>query len=41
MSREGIANTSLQGDTFYVVRLNSTGKIAVAYNEKFFDYKKE
>ena len=40
MSRNGVNNTSIQGDRFYLVRLNDTGKIAVAYNEKFFSYQK-
>jgi len=38
MSRKGINYTSLQGDTFYIVRLKRTGNIAVAYNTKFFEY---
>jgi hypothetical protein len=41
LSREGINYTSLQGDTFYIVRLNSTGNVVVAYNTKFFEYKKD
>ncbi|MCQ2426569.1 MAG: hypothetical protein MJ070_10565 [Lachnospiraceae bacterium] len=38
MGRQGVENTSLHGDTFYIVRRNDTGEIAVAYNRKFFDY---
>ncbi len=39
MSREEIDHTSLEGDTFYVVRLKETGEITVAYNQKFFSYR--
>ena len=38
MSREGVEHTTLQGDAFYIVSRNDTGEIAVAYNQKFFDY---
>lgn len=37
MSRDGIKNTSLLGDTFYVVILN--GDPIYAYNKRFFEYK--
>ncbi len=39
MSREGISNTSIIGDEFYLVILNNTHEICVAYNAKFFEYK--
>jgi hypothetical protein len=38
MSGNGISNTSIIGDEFYLVILNSTQEICVAYNTKFFDY---
>ncbi len=39
MSRDGISNTSIIGDEFYLVILNDTQEICVAYNAKFFEYK--
>ena len=39
LTRKGVANTSLQGDTFWIVRLKSSYDVVVAYNTKFFDYK--
>ena len=39
MSREGISNTSINGDEFYLVILNDTQEICVAYNAKLFEYK--
>lgn len=39
MSGQGIENTSLVGDEFYLAVLNSTGEICAVYNTKFFEYK--
>lgn len=41
MSGSGICNTSLQGDTFYLVIDKQNNKIILGYNTRFFDYKKE
>ncbi len=40
MSDSGICNTANAKDIFYLVLYNSTYKIAIGYNTKFFDYKK-
>ena len=40
MSLEGIYNTALEGDEFYVVERKLDGKVACIYNKKFFEYKK-
>lgn len=39
MSMDGINHTSLAGETFYVVRIEKTGEIVYAYNQKFFSYR--
>ena len=39
MSSTGICNTSSSKDTFYIVLIKNTKKIAIGYNTKFFDYK--
>ena len=39
LTRKGVANTSLQGDTFWIVRLKRSYDVVGAYNTKFFDYK--
>ena len=39
MSGDGISNTSVIGDEFYLIILNETQEICVAYNTKFFEYK--
>ena len=41
MSLEGIYNTSLMGDEFYIVERNLDGEIGCIYNKKFFEYKKK
>ena len=38
MSGQGIENTSLVGDEFYLVILHSTQEICAVYNTKFFVY---
>ncbi|MBE6641155.1 MAG: hypothetical protein E7619_06175 [Ruminococcaceae bacterium] len=38
MTANGVENTSLPGDEFWVVRVNGGGEICVAYNTKFFKY---
>lgn len=40
MTRNGIYNTSLQGDTFYLVWDNRTKELVLAYNARLFAYKK-
>ena len=40
MTRKGVYNTSLQGDTFYLVWDNRTKELVLAYNAKLFAYKK-
>ena len=37
MSAQGVENTSVAGNEFYVVTLKSTGDIVCVYNTKFFD----
>lgn len=39
MSESGICNTSLSGDTFYLVMQEKDRKIVMGYNTRFFDYK--
>ncbi|MBR6558335.1 MAG: hypothetical protein IKT70_04925 [Clostridia bacterium] len=41
MSAEGIYNTSIPGDEFYIVERKFDGKIGCIYNKKFFEYKKQ
>ena len=39
ISPEGLQNTALRGDKFYIVRRFGNAEVAYAYNTKFFDYK--
>ncbi len=39
ISPQGLQNTALRGDKFYVVRRKGASEVAYAYNTKFFDYK--
>ncbi len=38
MSGQGVENTSLVGDEFYIAIVNSTQEICAVYNTKFFTY---
>ena len=38
LSPEGLENTSVAGDAFYYVRLQSDGEIGYVYNKKLFEY---
>lgn len=40
LSDNGVENTSLVGDTFYIVQLYESNQTIIAYNTKFFDFKK-
>ena len=39
LSTPGVEQTSLEGDEFYLVRMNTDKKTVYFYNKKFFDYK--
>ena len=39
ISPEGLDNTSVPGNQFYIVRRRGEAEIAYAYNKKFFEYK--
>ncbi len=39
MSPKGLENTSVAGDAFYYVRLQSDGEIGYVYNKKLFEYR--
>ncbi|MBQ2806906.1 MAG: hypothetical protein IJF08_07640 [Clostridia bacterium] len=39
ISPEGLDNTSLRGDEFYLVSRKGEAEVAYAYNRKFFEYK--
>lgn len=39
ISPQGLDNTSLRGDKFYIVRRQGDAEIAYAYNTKFFEYR--
>lgn len=39
MSPKGLENTSVAGDVFYYVRLQSDGEIGYVYNKKLFEYR--
>ena len=39
MTPAGLENTSVAGDTFYFVRLQSDGDVGYIYNKKLFEYK--
>ena len=39
ISPQGLENTSLQGDEFYLVTRKGEAEVAYAYNKKFFEYK--
>ena len=39
ISPQGLENTTLRGDKFYVVRRKGSHEVAYAYNMKFFTYK--
>ena len=39
LTPQGLENTSVAGDTFYYIRLQSDGDIGYIYNKNFFEYR--